>query len=142
MTTPTTSAPGSLRRRSSSAAIHQTLSNAERGAGVPKVVQDCPGTGAAAASTGAAIHGSENENEVQEDDETVPHRRYCRRWHILALFSLNLFINASMMQTFSPILKATRNFYSVSTTQVNWLFTLLLIECESLAPRSPVPTER
>ena len=46
-------------------------------------------------------------------------RLYCKRWHMLAIFSLQTMLNAVIWISFAPIADLAQDFFDVGATAVN-----------------------
>ena len=54
-----------------------------------------------------------------QEEAPVQTKLYCKRWHVLAIFSLQTMLNAVIWISFAPIANLVQAYYDVSATAVN-----------------------
>lgn len=59
--------------------------------------------------------------------EEPGYKSYPRRWHTLAIFVAQTFVNAFLWISFAPIVELTQSYYGVSVTAVNMLSVVYMV---------------
>ena len=83
------------------------------------------------------LHSSASENEEEDvnlkinPQSTDSYRKliqlYPQRWLMLAIFSLNTFLNGVMLMGLSPVVAIVSPYYGVSSVDIQWLSNIFLL---------------